>query len=207
MKITAFSCGSIASDCYVAEKGDDAIIIDPGFPEPSLIKYVTEIKSKVRAVLLTHRHFDHVSGVYDVVRITGAETYIHSLDECGLFDDSAALHDMVGFTYGRALKDFRADHLLYGGETLKIGGFSVGVLHTPGHTAGSVCYLTDDVLFSGDTLFKSSIGRTDFPTGSFAEMKSSLQRLALLDGDIAVYPGHGEKTVIAEEKLYNPYMR
>ena len=153
---------------------------------------IKELK-KVDAILLTHGHFDHVGGVKEIAAETGCDVYLCA-DELTMPPQMTAGQLYYTKTYGE-------------GDTLHLAGLTISVIRTPGHTPGSVCLLIDDAMFSGDTLFASSCGRTDFPGGSDAAMRASLRRLAGLSTDYRVYPGHGMDTTLAEEKRYNPYLR
>ena len=152
-------------------------------------------------ILATHRHCDHVAGIADVRDLCGGKVVVSASDECGLKSTAQSLGDLLGIKH----RTCSADILVNDGDTVQMGDFTVGVLLTPGHTCGSVCYLLDDVIFSGDTLFCESIGRTDFPTGSPSEMQASLLRLFSLEEDYTVYPGHGEATSLGYEEQNNPY--
>jgi len=143
-------------------------------------------------VLLTHGHFDHVGGVRGIAEKTNCPVYIHEKD----------LSQPAEMTAG----PLYYTHTYGEGDMLSLAGLSVRVLHTPGHTQGSVCLLCEDTMFSGDTLFMGSMGRVDFPGGSWNQMMASLDRLKTLPGDYRVYPGHGPATRLSEERQFNPYM-
>jgi glyoxylase-like metal-dependent hydrolase (beta-lactamase superfamily II) len=143
--------------------------------------------------LLTHGHFDHVGAVRAIAAETGCPVYLCAEDL------SMPPQMTAGPLY--------YTHTYQEGDVVNLAGVSVRVLHTPGHTPGSVCLMCEDTIFSGDTLFQDSCGRTDLPGGNWATILQSLKRLANLDGDFTVYPGHGPATTLEEEKRWNPYMR
>ena len=206
MKVITIPNGPLQANCYVVECFDKALIIDPGYAEKELLDYLKANAQKVELILLTHRHFDHVNFAGKVKEMNDAKIAISTLDECGLFSDEDSLTGNFGFVYGKADVNLRADVLLNDGDTVALGDISFKVMATPGHSVGSVCFLGDGVLFSGDTLFKGSIGRTDLPTADVSQMIKSLKKLIKLPDDTVVYPGHGAVTTIGEEKTNNPFI-
>jgi glyoxylase-like metal-dependent hydrolase (beta-lactamase superfamily II) len=195
MNILTLPLGSYQTNCYIAwgENSDDCIVIDPGYEPETVLAEVIRLGKSVAAILLTHGHFDHVGGVRWLSMETDCPIYLH-LGELSLpesFTDGPLLYT---HSYGE-------------GDVLELAGLGLRVLHTPGHTPGSVCLLCEDTMFSGDTLFMDSCGRTDFPGGNGGEMRKSLRRLAALEGDYQVLPGHGPATKLSEERKYNPYLR
>ncbi len=207
MNVITIPTGTMQANCYIAETENAAVIIDPGFLERDIEKYIAENPDKIKYILLTHRHFDHLNGAIKVRNLTGAKIVINELDEGGLYSDMLSLASMVGGIYGKADPDVHADIHVSEGDTVTAGDMVFKVMQTPGHTEGGVCYLYDNVIFSGDTLFKGSIGRTDFPSSSNSDMRKSLDRLCLLPDEIVVYPGHGPKTTIGEEKRSNMFLK
>ena len=192
-----------ASNCYVLTKdGKTGIVIDPAQKrvESELIK----LGITPKYVLLTHCHFDHVDGA-GVLQEAGAKVLCHSVEKRNV-GKSVDLYD----AFGAPRSVFTVDDTFLDNETRELCGIKITVLHTPGHTSGSCCYLVEDGeekhLFTGDTLFAGSMGRTDFPTGSAAQMQASLQRLKALDGDMPVYAGHEEDTTLERERRTNPFM-
>ena len=193
MTVTSLPVGSIGTNCYLIydETTKDAAVIDPGDNAKPVAARIKELGLNVRAILLTHGHFDHCGDVKRIRKLTGAQVFVHPADR----DLPIMLR-----------RGLEADRDLADGDVLDLAGTRLRVLHTPGHTPGSVCFLCGDLLFSGDTLFEGSCGRTDFPGGSWPEMLASLRRLAELEGDYKVYPGHGEETTLEQERRFNPYM-
>lgn len=198
MKITAVSVGMMEENCYVIELPDCFAVIDPG---DEYDKIASHIKDKPCShVLLTHAHFDHIGAVAEFAR-HGAEVFLHSND-VNLLNSDGHLAKL----FGKKLEKFPVNRELNGGESLDIGGASVEVIATPGHTDGSVCYKIGNALFSGDTLFRLGVGRTDLPSGDARKLRDSLARVLGLSGVERVYPGHGESTTLEFEKEYNPYV-
>ena len=152
------------------------------------------------AILLTHGHFDHVGAVEELVRATGCRLWMSQSDW------SQVPNPTNSFFYPLANCDFTEVSFCEDQEVISAGGLEFTVFATPGHTCGSVCFRCEDVLFSGDTLFAGSCGRTDLPGGDWNVIRESLARLKELRGDYTVYPGHGESTTLAQERMYNPYM-
>ena len=194
MTITSLTVGSIGTNCYILynEASKAAVVIDPSDEATLVEARIEALGLQVQAILLTHGHFDHGGDVARIRERTGAPVYLHPADR--------ALPSWL--THG-----LTADRDLADGDELELAGMRFTVLHTPGHTPGSVCFLCGDLLFAGDTLFAGSCGRTDLPGGSGADMLRSLRRLAELDGDYRVFPGHGEETTLERERRGNPYVQ
>lgn len=194
MTVTSLTAGSIGTNCYLLydETTKNAVVIDPGDDAEPAAARIGALGLKVRGILLTHGHFDHCGDVKRIRELTGAPVWVHPADRD------------LPLPLNRGLV---ADRDLADGDLLDLAGTRLRVLHTPGHTPGSVCFLCGDLLFSGDTLFAGSCGRTDFPGGSPADMIRSLRRLAELAGDYTVYPGHGEETTLAAERETNPFLQ
>lgn len=204
MQIKNFVSTEFPENCYAAILNDGIFLVDPGEYTKELSDFITENAEKIKYILLTHNHFDHIMGVFDVKkRCPNAKIVIHTLDAEGLKDPVISLARYFGFEQ----KAVGPDLLVNDKDILKIGKTKITVLHTPGHSVGSVCYLLDDVIFTGDTLFKQSIGRTDFPGGSYDDMLKSLKMLKELSGDYILYSGHGDKTTLSYERAFNPYLR
>ncbi len=198
--------GAVATNCYLAEntKTKEALIIDPGDNAPGIAKIIKSDGVTPVAVLLTHGHFDHAMAAEEVANEYGIEIYAHEAERETLEDPRINLSGMIGQT----LK-FHADRYVKDGEVLHLAGFDIQVFHTPGHTLGGVCYYLEEekTLFSGDTLFCQSVGRTDFPTGSASTLIRSIQeKLMSLPDDTEVYTGHEDMTTIGMERKYNPFL-
>ncbi len=198
--------GVVSTNCYllINENTKETIIIDPGAEADKIILKIKELNVKPVAILLTHGHFDHVIAVKDLVEEYGIKTY-GSKEEVAIFEnDSLNCSGMIRQNY-----ELEVDILLEDNEKVNLAGFDIEVIHTPGHTQGGVCYYIEDegVLFSGDTLFADSIGRTDLPTGDIRALRNSIiKRLFVLPEEVEVYPGHGAKTTIGHEKAHNPFI-
>ena len=194
MELKTFPIGSLQTNCYMVwEDGSDScILIDPGYEPELLLEQVRLQRKTLEAILLTHGHFDHVGGVKPIAAETGCKVYICAEELKQPLRYSDGLH----YT-----------HTVAEGDVLELAGLTLQVLHTPGHTPGCVCYLCGDTLFSGDTLFAGTCGRTDLPGGDFKAIQASLQRLAALEGDLKVLPGHGMASSLDIERRYNPYMQ
>ena len=191
MNIQKLTLGLYQTNIYILSNDTEAVVIDPGY-EPDTILDALEGK-ELKAILLTHGHFDHVGAVKELVAETGCKVYIHAAD--------LSLPPMI--TAGQHYYT----HTYAEGDTVcPIDGAQIAVLHTPGHTPGSVCLLLGDQMFSGDTLFEGSCGRMDLPGGDQLQMHQSLNRLVSLQADYHIHPGHGGSTTLAAEKRYNPYM-
>ena len=192
MKIITIPLGSYQTNCYILDEGDRCLVIDPGDEPQKVLTFLEKQGLTLEAILLTHGHFDHVGAVKTLAAETDCRVYLCQ-EELAL--PGAMTAGPLFYT------DFYKE-----GDRLTLAGLSFEVLHTPGHTPGSVCLRFDEHLFSGDTLFAGSCGRTDFPGSSPRDMVCSLSRLAKLEDHLRVYPGHGSSTTIGEEKRYNPYL-
>ena len=201
MTIRCLPLGALQANCYLLSDEEGATaVIDPGDEAGTILETVRAGELAVEAILLTHAHFDHILAADELRRETGAPVYVYETDAPALADPRRSLTVLAKGGAG----PLRADHLLKDGEELRVGRLAVSVLHTPGHTPGSCCFLCGDALFSGDTLFAGSIGRTDFPGGDDQAMAASLRMLAALEPGIRVFPGHGESTTLSKERMENP---
>ena len=206
MKIEKYVVGMIGTNCYLVinEETKDTVMVDPGAYPAKLKNAVKEQGLKLKAVLLTHAHFDHIMGIEDFLKAFDVPVYVGREEQPLLADDRLNASSMYGYhcayTGAKALED---------GQTVECAGTEIHVIHTPGHTKGSCCYYLKDegVLFSGDTVFYGSVGRTDFPGGSTAEIVRSLHKLVdSLPEETEVFPGHDASTTIGYEKRYNPFV-
>ena len=205
MKIQTIPTGLIQANSYllVDEVSNDGVLIDCGAVEKKLIEAVDNVN--LRAILLTHGHWDHLLGVAELKERTGAEVVIHTLDAPRLADSSLSEADK----YGIHQTSLNADIKTNDGDILDLGSISLRVLHTPGHTEGGVCYIHEPScsLFSGDTLFRGTCGRIDLAGGNWKTLRNSLRKLRDLDGDYDVYPGHDSATTLENERNSNRYMQ
>ncbi len=203
MEIKVLSLGLIRTNCYLVSTEKTAIVIDPGFISNKTEQFLKENEGKERLILLTHNHFDHIGGADILRKKTGVKIAVGEIDGADLSNPEVNL----SYKFRAHLEPFSADILFKDGEEVRVGDIEFKVILTPGHTLGSVCYLSGDILFSGDTLFFESVGRTDFINGDFNEIKKSIKKLYELSGETKVLSGHGEATTIAHERLYNPFVR
>ena len=198
--------GPFASNCYIigSEADREGMIIDPGDEAKLILSEVKDLGLDIKVIALTHGHIDHIGALKEVKEATGAQVAIHT-------DDVRVLKDrfLSIFLGIRRRSPPPPDRLLNDGDTISVGGLKFTVIHTPGHSQGSICLLGEGVLFSGDTLFNYGVGRSDLPgSGSnHNQLIDSIQRrLLVLDDDIKVYPGHGPNTTIGAERRGNPFL-
>ena len=199
MKVKVMQVGPIGTNCYILEDEGAklAAVIDPGDEAEAIQEVVEGTGARVEYILLTHGHYDHTTGVPDLKkRFPDAQVYIHQADANGA---GSTLYPLAGQVAG--LKHYKE------GDTLPLGSLTIQVMETPGHSPGSVTLRVGDVLFTGDTLFCGSCGRTDLRGGSYAQIMASLKRLGELEGDFHVCPGHGETSTLDRERKVNPYLR
>lgn len=198
MKILNLFPGSVGSNCYLAEEGGEALIIDPSASASAILRKLSEEGCTPVGILLTHGHFDHIMSV-DTLRqaVPGLKVFIHESDAPMLTD---ADKNAFALFFGQDRVWKPADVLLGDGDEIKVGNATFTVVHTPGHSPGSVCYLcrSAGILFSGDTLFADNIGRCDLWGGSYSVMRQSLKMLRTLDGALTIYPGHGDTNTLSK---------
>lgn len=199
MKVYTIVCPPLDSNTYVVANDDGrALVIDAACKMADLQKIVSAKKLVVEAMLITHGHFDHAASGSKFKELK-IPVYIHKLDA----DKLTTFKNMAVFM-GYHFNKFSADHVFSDGDVLEIAGFKVEVIHTPGHSEGSVCFKINDCLFTGDTVFRLGYGRTDFPDGSFSTLKASAKRIFSLSGNLTVYPGHGKPSTLDFERANNP---
>lgn len=198
--------GSVRTNCYfvINEETNEVIIVDPASNSEQIQAFVEQRSLMPVGILLTHGHFDHIFAVDAIRKLYDIRVYAHENEQAVLANADINLSSVFGAPFTTA-----ADVLLEDGSVFEMAGAMIEVMLTPGHTAGSVCYYIakEDILFSGDTLFQESYGRTDFPTGSFKELEHSIkERLFMLPCNTIVYPGHEDITHIGHEKQCNPIL-
>ena len=203
VKIKALCLGPLQTNCYVVHKesSTSCVVVDPACESDAIMAYLESHNLTLEAIFLTHGHFDHVSALEPLRERTGCALWMHKGDYHQRKDP------MIDYLYPLHDKDLGEIHFCGDGDQIFAGGLTFTVLSTPGHSLGSVCYLAEKTLLSGDTLFAGGCGRTDLPGGNWATIQISLADLSELADEIQVFPGHGESTTLAREKRYNPYMR
>lgn len=206
MKIEQYCVGQVATNCYfiINNEMKEMLIVDPGDSAQMLADRIRRENLEPKAVLLTHGHFDHAMAAEELAEMFGIKIYAHEAEKDTLKDPGKNVSLMIG------LRDvYHADVFVKDEEILELAGMELKVLHTPGHTAGGCCYYLEKekVLFSGDTLFCQSVGRTDFPGGSMSGIVRSIKdKLMVLPDEVKVYPGHMDRTSIGAERAHNPYL-
>ena len=206
MKILAMEVGYIATNCYIVinEETHHGVIVDPGGDAGRIMEAVNKEGVTVDAIFLTHGHGDHIMALGEVKERTGAPVYISKEDEPMLSDPNRSLAAFIGGRYVPA----KADKYFADGGEVEAAGMKFKVLATPGHTPGGVCLMTGDVVFCGDTVFAESIGRTDFPGGSYKQLLASIKSKILpLADDVKLLPGHGPATTVGWERRRNPFLQ
>lgn len=204
--------GQVQTNCYVVinEENKECFIIDPGASAKQLAERIRKDELTPVAVLLTHGHFDHAGAAEELAKEFDIKVYAHEAEKDTLENPQKNVSWMVG-----ASETYHVDVYLKDDEVITLAGFEIKVLHTPGHTEGGCCYYVsaEDVIFTGDTLFAQSVGRTDFPGGSMSQIVRSITEKLMslnepgnLETDIMVYPGHNDPTTIETERMNNPYL-
>ncbi len=209
MKIIKIPSQGYESNCWLLwdEESGAFAIIDPSASIEQILQSVRQRgldEKKLQYILLTHGHFDHILSVDLLKEATGAPVLIHAGDESFLTN---AEHNGYKYFFRRDLTMQPADRILQDGDLLPFGGSTIHVMSTPGHTRGSVCYIIENAIFTGDTLFDQDIGRTDLYGGSMEQLQESLHAIAAIQGDYTVYPGHGSVTTLQKQRVYNPYLK
>ncbi|MFC1821940.1 MBL fold metallo-hydrolase [Thermodesulfobacteriota bacterium] len=182
--------GLYQSNCYILghKETGEGLVIDPGGEVSHILTEISKSDLKIKYIFLTHNHVDHIGGAAELKEKTGAPLLIHALDAPGL--------------------RVKPERQLQEGDNFKLGTYFISVIHTPGHSAGGICLHTPGAVFTGDTLFAGSIGRTDFPGGSHQKLlEGVMKKIFPLGDELRVYPGHGPATSIGRERLHNPFFR
>ncbi|MTK11673.1 MAG: MBL fold metallo-hydrolase [Clostridiaceae bacterium] len=199
MKIKRIPAGVYAANCFILMDEDtkEAAVIDPGGDSEDLIKAVNEMDAKVKYILLTHGHTDHTGAAVQLQEEYNVPIYISEKDYRMMENGEYIYGDVIG----------KVDKFLNEGDTFKIGSIEIKCIHTPGHTPGGICFMVEDVVFTGDTLFAGSIGRTDLAGGDFDAIISNIKnKLMILPDNITVFPGHGPQSSIGRERVHNPFL-
>lgn len=205
MVIYKLIVGIIQANCYIIEtEKKNAVIIDPGAEPEKIMDFVEAKGLTVKKILVTHGHFDHIGGVASIVTKNDADVYIHPADAAKLQSPEKSLATLIpDIKFNKVTKYIP----IFDGEKIEQDELIFHVIYTPGHSKGSVCYVCQNFIFSGDTLFCGSVGRTDFPDGSLEEIKKSVKKLADLKGDYTVFCGHEKSTTLDEERATNVYIK
>lgn len=203
IKVKSIILGDLQNNCYLItdEKTKKSALVDCTEASQKMIDFIGD--ADLEYILLTHGHFDHIGGVKEIKEKYGVKVVISKEDANMLTSGKQSLAAFCGIKQ----ENTEADITVSDGDEITLGETSIKVMSTPGHTKGGVCYIVDDVIFSGDTLFYCSCGRTDFPGGSAKEMMESLIKISKLDGDYKVYAGHDRQSTLEFERKNNPYMR
>ncbi|GAB6170467.1 MBL fold metallo-hydrolase [Clostridium carnis] len=198
MIVKTIPAGALQANCYIIidEETNEGAILDPGGDSSHIISVVESLGVKIKYILLTHAHADHNGGVVDIKNKYDVEVLMNKEEEEYMEKDK--------FVFGKLPKIYG---FINDGDILKLGNLIIKCIHTPGHTKGGMCFLIEDKVFTGDTLFQGSIGRIDFPGGNFDEIiKSIEEKLMVLESNVEVYPGHGPKSTIIFERMRNPFL-
>lgn len=199
LKIQRFPVGILRTNSYLVSYNDRGIIVDPGGISDKLDENIKKLNG-IDYIILTHGHFDHILEVKRYQNLTGAKIVIGKDEKDFPMDNSL---NLCSEFYKKGINNFSGDILLKDGDTLKFNDKEIKVIFTPGHTIGSVCYCLDNNMFSGDTLFRGKVGRTDLATGNENDMLNSLRKIYDLETDYSIYPGHGLTTSLYREKSLN----
>ena len=203
--IESYVLGAVTTNCYVVtdKSTGDILVVDPALYSGRLLGAVESRRDRVKRIVLTHRHFDHLLGVAALKADTGALVAIHGLDAEGLTDPAVSLAVSAGMRQTPVTPDV----LLRDGDTFNLGESPFTVVHTPGHTAGGICLCCDNQLFTGDTIFAGDVGRCDLPTGDYKTLKKSLKRIGGMENLRDIYPGHGPGASFSHELKTNIYLK
>lgn len=209
MEIKQLSLKPLDANCYIIRTSDgSAVVIDPAGEYKKIAAALYGMGAEAKKILLTHGHFDHTGAAAELKAASGASVYIHK-DDAGMLPDGTKA--LAFFCPGEPYKPVEPDVLVEDGDTIEQDGITFTVMHTPGHSAGSVCFLTEDengrkLMFAGDTIFKDSIGRSDTYSGDYMVQQRTLDRISELPDDYIIFPGHGPSTTLNAEKRFNPFL-
>jgi len=200
---------NFAENSYILYNEKDAYIVDPGSNYERTVQIIEDYGLTIKGVLLTHGHFDHINGLNKLLDTYEVPLYIHEYDRDFLFDPGLNLSiQMAGSIARFKLKEKHAVRLVKEGDTLTLGNDTIRFTHSPGHTRGGVLIHYKYVVFTGDTLFRESVGRTDLPTGNKDQLADSIKRIMReVDANTLIYPGHGPRTTLAHEMTHNPFLK
>lgn len=209
MEIKTLVLGGLGTNCYVLEDSEKRVcaIIDPADDADSILRVTEKRGVKIEKIILTHAHFDHMMALPELYEKTGAQVLVGQYDAPGL---SLPMLNLSQAFMGNTFTFSGSYDTVVEGDVITVGeNIRLSVLETPGHTPGCLCFLSekDRCIFTGDTVFAGSIGRTDFPGGNFEAIIASLTRVLSLDGDLSIYPGHGASSLVCDERACNPYFR
>lgn len=203
MFLKRLGTGMFASNCYIIGDGNEGVIIDPGAKSRDVLDVIEKENFKIKYILLTHAHIDHIVSMDELRQTLNAKVLVHE-------DDAKALTDLwynASSLFGLKTVFKDADGTLKDGDIIEAGDLKLEIIHTPGHTPGGICIKAGNAVFTGDTLFKMSIGRTDLGKGDMDQLMDSLiNKLMKLADETIVYPGHGASTTIGYEKRHNPHL-
>lgn len=203
LAVDILELGPYFVNCYILSDNGQAVVIDPGYDPPVIENLIRGRRVEVKKIVLTHGHSDHIMGLPQIKRFTGAPVLIHPDDAVMLTDPEANLSAF----YSSPFSTESADDFLNEGDVINVGRFQLKVIHTPGHSPGGISLLTEGMVFTGDALFSGSIGRTDFPGSNYQTLINSIKnKLLTLPDDIIVFPGHGPDTTIGKERTSNLWL-
>ena len=202
--VKTYVIGPMPTNCYIFTDENTGVsaVIDPAYPSKNLLSTLKNMN--VQYIFITHAHADHIMGLNAVKEQTGAKIVCHKNAGTKLLSEEDSLYCHLQSMYMQPFTPIKADILVNDGDKIKVGDTQFEVMHTMGHTDDSVCFVSDSIIFSGDTVFNQSYGRTDLPTGNSTQLIQSFERLFNIAGDRAVYPGHSDSTTLSFERKYNP---